>query len=94
MAIGLLTVAIELPGARSLKEKRSRVKPILARLQREFNLSCAELADQDLHDRAGLGMVVIAADGKVCTAVLEQVLRFLESRFPEEPVLEHHINLV
>ena len=94
MAIGMLTVSLELPGARSLKEKRSRIKPILARLHREFNLSCAEIACQDQHDRARLGMVVIAAEAKICTAALEHALRFLESHFPDEPVLEHHFTLV
>jgi uncharacterized protein len=36
--IGQLTIYLHLPGCASLKEKRGRLKPLLARLHREFNL--------------------------------------------------------
>ena len=36
MSLGLLTLQIQLPGCSSLKEKRSRLKPLLARLHAEL----------------------------------------------------------
>jgi len=41
--IGTLTFHLHLPGCASLKEKRSRLKPLLARLHRQFNVSTAEM---------------------------------------------------
>jgi uncharacterized protein YlxP (DUF503 family) len=45
MSIGILTLEIQLPGCKSLKEKRSRLKPLIARLHREFNVSVASQPD-------------------------------------------------
>ncbi|OQY29775.1 MAG: hypothetical protein B6243_10930, partial [Anaerolineaceae bacterium 4572_5.2] len=39
MSLGLLTLHIQISGCSSLKEKRGRLKPLLARLHREFNVS-------------------------------------------------------
>jgi uncharacterized protein YlxP (DUF503 family) len=59
MAVGLLTLHFHLPGCASLKEKRSRIKPILARLHREFNVSAAELARQDAWQEAVLACALV-----------------------------------
>jgi uncharacterized protein YlxP (DUF503 family) len=48
MSLGLLTIHLHLPGCASLKEKRGRLKPLLTRLHREFNISAAEI-DQPSH---------------------------------------------
>jgi uncharacterized protein YlxP (DUF503 family) len=41
--LAILTIHLHLPGCASLKEKRGRIKPIMTRLRREFNLSVAEM---------------------------------------------------
>nr|MBI2904893.1 DUF503 domain-containing protein [Chloroflexota bacterium] len=48
MFIGACTVRLHLPGVRSLKEKRGRLRPLLARLPKEFNLAAAETGLQDV----------------------------------------------
>ena len=45
--IGILTIHLLIPGCASLKEKRGRIKPLLARLHRQFNISAAEMDLQD-----------------------------------------------
>ena len=45
--VGTLTLHLHLPGCASLKEKRGRLKPLLARLHRQFNVSTAEMGLQD-----------------------------------------------
>jgi len=51
-----------LPGdARSLKQKRSYVRPILAMLKK-YEVSAAEVGFHDLHGRAQLGVAAVAAD--------------------------------
>ncbi|HLO17425.1 MAG TPA: DUF503 domain-containing protein, partial [Anaerolineales bacterium] len=45
--VATLTIHLHLPGCASLKEKRGRIKPLIARLHREFNISVAELDLQD-----------------------------------------------
>ena len=58
MTIGLLSVELFLPGARSLKDKRMVLRRIKDRLGK-FNVALAEVEHQDLWQRAGLGIVAI-----------------------------------
>ena len=59
-SVGLLTLEIYIPGLGSLKEKRGTIKPILARIRHDFNVSAAEIEDMDqpgTHgDRRGRGV--------------------------------------
>ena len=60
-----------LPGdSRSLKQKRSYVRPIIAML-RKFEVSVAEVDDHDLHGRARIGVVVVAAGPAQARAVID-----------------------
>ena len=52
MIIGACTITLHLHGVRSLKEKRSIIKSLQARLRNEFNVSVAEVDAQDIHGRA------------------------------------------
>jgi uncharacterized protein YlxP (DUF503 family) len=62
MPVGILTVHLQLPGSSSLKEKRGRLKPLLARLQRQFNLSAAEMDRLDAWDEAVIASPVVGND--------------------------------
>lgn len=94
MPVAVLTLRLRLPGCASLKDKRSRIKPILARLHREFNLSTAELDSQDMHHEAVLGFATISADSSQNTRLLQQAAGYVESHFPDVEVLEDHIKLI
>lgn len=59
MVVGLLSVELHLPGARSLKDKRMVLRRIKDRV-RKFNVAVAEVDHHDLWQRAGLGFVTIA----------------------------------
>jgi uncharacterized protein YlxP (DUF503 family) len=56
--------------ARSLKQKRSYVRPILAMLKK-FEVSAAEVGFHDLHGRAQIGVAVVAADPAQARAVID-----------------------
>lgn len=60
MHIGLLSIEIILPDCRSLKEKRSIVKSIIARMRNKFNVSVAETDNLDVWTRAGLSIITIS----------------------------------
>jgi len=94
MVIGVLTLHLEIPGCRSLKEKRSQIKPVLARLHREFNLSTAELELQDHRSQAVIGAALLTSDRNVAQASLMNVLTYFENHWPDLPVLQHHIELI
>lgn len=94
MPTAVLTLHLHLPGCASLKEKRSRIQPILARLHREFNLSAAELDRQDAWQDAVLGLAVISSDADTNARMLESVLRFVQDHYPEEQIVDHRIEFI
>lgn len=76
--VGVLTFVVATPSARSLKDKRGLVTPIVERTRRRFPVSVARLDGLDRLDRETLGAVVISADPEVCRSVLERVRAFAE----------------
>ncbi|MFZ0636928.1 MAG: DUF503 domain-containing protein [Candidatus Acidiferrales bacterium] len=64
MPIGLLTLEIHIPDARSLKDKRQVLRSLKDRLRGHFNVAVAELDHQDLWQRSVVGIVSISSDGK------------------------------
>ena len=62
MVIGLLTLDLHFPGARSLKDKRQALRSLETRLRNRFNVSVAEVEHQDLWQRARLAVVSVNTD--------------------------------
>ena len=86
MWIGWLEFDLLLGDVRSLKEKRSLVRPVIAELQRKFNVSAAETGSHDLHRRAGIGVAMAAADRAHAVDVLDAAERLVAAR-PEFELL-------
>ena len=70
MPIGLLTLEIHIPDARSLKDKRQVLRSLKDRLRARFNVAVAELDHQDTWQRAQVGVASLSND----SAHLEQFL--------------------
>jgi len=69
--VGALTLDLLLGDVRSLKQKRSAVRPIIAELQRRFPAAAvAETGNTDLHRRAEIGVAVVSATAANCSEVL------------------------
>jgi uncharacterized protein YlxP (DUF503 family) len=75
-----------LPGdSRSLKAKRSYVRPIIAAL-RKYEVAAAEVGLTELHGRTEIGVAVVAADAEHVGEVLTACERLIFGR-PEVEVL-------
>lgn len=92
--IGLLSLHLELPGCTSLKEKRSHIKPILARLHREFNVSAAEVGLQDHHRETKIAVAVVTNDPVFAQQCLQKVVGFIEQQWPDTPILDQKIEII
>jgi uncharacterized protein len=93
MALGLLTLQIDLPGCASLKEKRSRLKPLLARLHREFNISVAEIDQQDHWQTAILSCALVSNDAGYTQHALKDVSRWIEHNWPDVSLVDDQLEL-
>ncbi|MFF4773457.1 DUF503 domain-containing protein [Microtetraspora fusca] len=87
MYIGALTLDILLGDVRSLKQKRSVVRPLVAEVQRRFpGVAVAETGHLDLHRRAEIGVAVVSASAANCNEVLDACERLVAFR-PEIELL-------
>ncbi|MFQ5695273.1 MAG: DUF503 domain-containing protein [Terriglobia bacterium] len=71
MIVGLLTLEIHLPQARSLKDKRQVLRKLKDRLRARFNVAIAELDHQDLWQRAAVGIVSLSNEKRGLAQLLE-----------------------
>ncbi len=94
MSIGVLTLQIQIPGCKSLKEKRSRLKPLLARLHREFNLSVAELDRLDSWNEAIIGCVMISNNHQYSESSLQSVIHWVNKNWPDVSVVDDTVEII
>ena len=87
MFVGVLQVELSIPGAFSLKDKRSVVKGLLERLRRQFGVSAAEVDALDTWNRAGLGISFVANERRRAESQLQLVLNAMERE--SDAVVEH-----
>jgi uncharacterized protein YlxP (DUF503 family) len=80
MHVAALIMEFHLPGCNSLKEKRSRLKPILLSLHREFNVSAAEIEENDQHRFAVIACVLVSKDPRYLHKVLMKIPNWVEGR--------------
>jgi uncharacterized protein YlxP (DUF503 family) len=86
MWIGWLECDVLLGDVRSLKEKRSVIRPVVAELRRKFSVSAAETGAQDLYRRAGIGVAVASGDRGHAVEVLDAAERLVAAH-PEFELL-------
>ena len=79
MHVGTLAVTLHLAEGSSLKDKRQVIKSLIETTRRKFNVSIAEVADQDIWRRATLGIAVVSNDASFANRVLDKVLDYIES---------------
>jgi uncharacterized protein YlxP (DUF503 family) len=84
MVLAYAVFDLHLPGCRGLKEKRMIVKSLKARIRNQFEVSSAEVGDQDLLQRAQLGVAAVGPDQQPLDALLQQILSFVEGNLDGE----------
>jgi uncharacterized protein YlxP (DUF503 family) len=78
MIVGSCLIELDIPFARSLKDKRSVVKSMIARVQNQFKISAAEVGDLDIWRSAQLGLAVVSNSAPHASEVLQKAVRYLE----------------
>ena len=78
MVVGSGIIDILIPECRSLKEKRSVLKHLMKRTQNEFNVSIAEVGDNDQWRRARIGFCVVGNDKPYINAKMDHILDFID----------------
>lgn len=94
MNIGALIVRLRLPENHSLKGKRKVVKSITSQVSNRFNVSIAEIDDQNLWQVATLGVTCVSNDGRHANEILSRVMNFIERVRGDAEVLDYEIEIL
>lgn len=93
MLVGLCTVELFIPDSGSLKGKRQVIKSLKDRIRQKFNVSVAEIGDQDLWQRSVFGIACVGTDNKFINGVLDQIINLIAEEHSVE-LLKHNIEFV
>ena len=89
--VAVLQVELELPACRTLKDKRSALKPLLIAIQREFACSAAELDRLDDPGRSVIACAVVSNDGRLPQRILHRIPRWIETHRPDLDVVDSQV---
>jgi uncharacterized protein len=94
MTIGVCRVQLRLTANHSLKGKRQIVKSLTARLHNTFNISAAEIGDNDRWQSAAIGIACVANSAAHVNEVLSNAVHFIETTRPDTELVDYEIEIV
>lgn len=78
MIIGTGKIYLYANWVQSLKEKRMILRSIIAKVKNKFNVSIAEVENQDLHQSIVIGIACVSNDSRHANSMIQNVLNFIE----------------
>ena len=90
---GLLRLTLQIPGSRSLKDKRRVTLSLKERLMSRFHVSAAEVSALDNHRIAEIGVAVVSNEAAHCDRVLAEVVS-MASMHPDAVLADRRSEIV
>ena len=94
MNVGVCKIKIRLPDNLSLKGKRQIVKSLTARLKNKFNVSVAEVEDNDLWQLATIGLSFVSNDQRFTNEVLSKAVEMVVDCQGDFEFLDYNIEIL
>jgi uncharacterized protein len=94
MVYAILILDLKFSNCRSLKEKRSTLKPLLHRLHKEYNVSVAEVEKNDLWNEAVVACGLISNEKRTAESCLASIPGFLSKYFSDIEILTYSIQFI
>lgn len=94
MNVGICKVKLRLPDNLSLKGKRQVVRSVTARLRNKFNVSVAEVEDNDLWQLATIGICFVSNDKRFTNEVLSKAVALVTSSQGDFELLDYEIEIL
>ncbi|MDD7793585.1 DUF503 domain-containing protein [Clostridium sp. 'White wine YQ'] len=84
MRVLLLRITLRASWVHSLKEKRMIVKSVTQRLKNKFNISVAEIDEQDVHQTIVIGIAGVCGSSSQMDSTMENIISFIEENTDAE----------
>ena len=94
MNTGICMIKLHLLESRSLKDKRRIVKSIISRLRSQYNISIAEVDDQDLWQLVTLGIACVSNRNQHVDETLSKAIGFITNNYPGLEIVDHEIEIL
>ena len=94
MNVGILKIKLRLPDNLSLKGKRQIVKSLTSRLKNKFEVSVAEVGDNDLWQLATIGVCFVSNDKRFTDEILSKIGAFVTNGQGDYEILDHEIEIL
>ncbi len=94
MNAGVCKLKLHLPDNHSLKEKRRVVKSLMSKLRNQFNISIAEVEDNNLWQIATIGISCVSNSNIHVDDTLNSVMDFIRQYYPELEIIEHDTEIM
>jgi len=78
MVIGICQLDLRIPENHSLKGKRHVIRKLIDRVKPRFNVAISEVGDNDLWQRAKIGICTVGNDRQHINSSLDKIIDFIE----------------
>jgi uncharacterized protein YlxP (DUF503 family) len=92
MIIAAAMIILVIPGNDSLKGKRRVIKSLIERVRHKFEAAVAEVGDNDLWQKARIGVALVGNDSQLLEARLQQIMTFMENQYLAE-IIDSQVEL-
>ena len=79
MVVGICRIELRIPQTHSLKAKRQVLRKIKDRVKNKFNVSIAEVGENDKWQSSLLGLALVGNDRRQINSALDVVINFIEN---------------
>jgi uncharacterized protein YlxP (DUF503 family) len=80
MIIAAAQITLMIPENDSLKGKRRVVKSLVEKVRHKFAAAVAEVGDNDLWQKARIGVALVGNDAQLLSSRLQQIMQFIENQ--------------
>jgi len=84
MIIAAACLTLIIPENDSLKGKRKVVKSLIEKVRHKFDAAVAEVGDNDLWQKAKIGIALVGNDSQLLESRLQQIMKFIENQYLTE----------
>jgi uncharacterized protein len=80
MIVAAACITLIIPENDSLKGKRKVVKSLIEKVRHKFEAAVAEVGDNDLWQKARIGVALVGNDSQLLNTRLSQIMKYMENQ--------------
>lgn len=92
MIVAAARITLLIPENDSLKGKRKVLRSLIEKVRHRFDAAVAEVGDNDLWQKAQIGLALVGNDSQLLSSRLDQIMHYMESHHQAE-IIDTHVEM-